>query len=273
MPRITPKAVPDATPDDGVANENCTGYELMSDLDFDADGDSRTWDSADYTLGAGDSQTPYFDTSSGGWEPIGGASNPFSATLEGNGFVIRNLAIRRNQGLLGLFGATTGTIRNLGLEQVLADYTGSIDGDIFIGTLVGRMTSGSITTSYASGVADGGDGDGDVVGGLVGQSGGTISGSYAAVTTDGGAGHQDVVGGLVGRQNGGAIIASHATGTAAGGGDSQDAVGGLVGQQMSGAITASHSSGTADGGAGDGDYVGGPGRKGGWCHYRQLCHR
>ena len=39
--------------------------------------------------------------------------------------MIRNLAISRAQEDIGLFGRSTGTIRNLGLEQALADYTGS----------------------------------------------------------------------------------------------------------------------------------------------------
>ena len=115
---------PDATPDDSTVNENCTGYELMNDLDFDRDGDG-TWNSTTFALDSNDSQTPWFDTADGGWLPIGDGSNPFAATFEGNGFVIRNLAIRRNQSYIGLFGRIhNATIRNLGLENALADYTG-----------------------------------------------------------------------------------------------------------------------------------------------------
>ena len=129
---------PDATPADGSADEDCTGYELVRDLDFDRDGDGRTWDSETLTLDAGDSQAPYFVTARGGWEPIGdcgadgqcggggaGDDNFFTATLEGNGFVIRNLAVRRNQSQIGLLGyARNATLRNLGLEDALADYSG-----------------------------------------------------------------------------------------------------------------------------------------------------
>ena len=61
------------------------------------------------------------------WESSNNDDSPFTATFEGNGHVIRNLAIRRDQTTIGLFGYTSGTatIRNLGLEEALADYTGS----------------------------------------------------------------------------------------------------------------------------------------------------
>ena len=125
---------PDANPGDGATTEDCIGYELMSDLDFDTDGDGDgTWTGSGgtYTLDTGDTQATYFDTASGGWEPIGVDNNaPFTAIFEGNGFVIRNLAIQRDQSFIGLFGATTGTLRNLGLEQALADKTGSSGANI-----------------------------------------------------------------------------------------------------------------------------------------------
>ena len=189
---------PDNTPDDGVANENCIGYELMGNLDFDADGDGRTWNRATFVLDDGDTESTYF---ADGWEPIGDGSNPFTAIFEGNGFVIRNLAVRLDQSFIGLFGATTGTIRNLGLEQALADYTGDDNPETYIGTLVGRMTGGSIIASYASGLADGGAGNNDHVGGLVGHNErGAIIASYANVTARGGAGTANKVGWPGGRK-------------------------------------------------------------------------
>ena len=56
--------------------------------------------------------------------------------------------------------------------------------------LVGGLVG--ITSSYATGDPDGGDGS-DYVGGLVGQSGGTITSSYATGDPDGGAGVGDRV--------------------------------------------------------------------------------
>ena len=163
---------PDATPENDVTSEDCIGYELMSDLDFDLNGDG-TWTESGgtYVLDNNDNVSPYFVVSggAGGWEPIGDRSNPFTATFEGNGFVIRNLAIRRNQRYIGLFGRThNATLRNLGLEQALADYTGS--NTSYTAPLVGQMVGGTLTASYATGTVNGGGGDSHV-GGLVGSDG------------------------------------------------------------------------------------------------------
>ena len=245
----------------GCPAGTCSGYELVGDLDFDRDGDGTTWsgDSTNgYTLDTGDTQATYFDTANGGWEPIGDASGTFTAILEGNGHVIRNLAIRRDQDFTGLFGDMHGTIRNLGLEDALADYTGNSGNERHIGVLVGRMVGATLIASHASGVADGGTGDDDNVGGLVGQSwGSAITASYANVTALGGDGDIDKVGGLVGENGGGGTIAaSYAIGTANGQAGDNDSVGGLVGEQINGRLTANYATGTADGGDGV-DFVGG----------------
>ena len=248
---------PDATPDDGVVNEDCIGYELVGDLDFDLDRDGRTWDSATLALDAGDDADPYFDTNNSdtdnrGWLPIGTPGNPFSATFEGNGFVIRNLAIRRSQAHIGLFGYTTGTLRNLGLEEALAYYTGSTDSTSYIGILVGYMRSGTLIASYASGRSDGSE----HVAGLVGlQAGGAIIASHSSGRSHGRTSTLDAVAGLVGRQDGGTLIASYATGNVDGGSGDHGSVGGLVGWLDGGSITASYATGDVDGGAGPSDNV------------------
>ena len=140
----------------------------------------------------------------------------------------------------------------------LADYTGSSDGGIYIGGLAGEQSDGSITASYATGAAVGGNGHYDNVGGLVGyQEDGLITASYATGAADGGDGDRDSVGGLVGYQAFGSITASWATGAAAGGDGDYDKVGVLVGQQNGGSVTASWATGAAAGGDGDYDDVGG----------------
>ena len=93
----------------------------------------------------------------------------------------------------------------------------------------GIGVSGTITASHASGAVDGGDGNDDWVGGLVGVNGGTITASYATGAVDGGDGTGDRAGGLVGWNNIGTITASYASGDADGGDGSPDWVGGLVG--------------------------------------------
>ena len=59
----------------GCPVTGCIGYELTTNLDFDADGDGSSWseDGDGYRLDAGDSRAPYFVVSggAGGWQPIG----------------------------------------------------------------------------------------------------------------------------------------------------------------------------------------------------------
>ena len=274
-----------ASDDSGCPTDTgCFGYELTRNLDFDQDKDSITWSTSDntgtikYTLDQGDSAAPYFvvdSDGSGGWEPIGeaqlagtdstcdnsGNNTCFDAVFDGKGYLIKDLAMRRDLEYLGMFGATgaSADIRNLGLVANLADYTGALNNAIYIGGLVGFQFGGSITASYATGNAAGGDGGEDRVGGLVGfQNGGSITASYATGKAAGAAGAGDRVGGLVGSQNaGGSITASYATGSAAGGAGDDDRVGGLVGSQNAGgSITASYATGKAAGAAGAGDSVG-----------------
>ena len=251
----------------GCPNDACNGYELMNDVELDTDGDGQTWtqdSSGNYSLDSGDSAAPYFvidSSGSGGWQPVGDSvNNAFNAIFDGNGYVIRNLAIRSELTNIGLFGVTTANaiIRNVGLVNNLSDYTGSSNGVNNVGGLVGFQNGGSITGSYATGNADGGDRNSDRVGGLVGrQDRGSITASYATGNADGDGG-QDSVGGLVGWQQSGNIVASYATGNADGGDGSDDLVGGLVGDQGSGgSITASYATGNADGGDGGFDTVGG----------------
>ena len=113
------------------ANTTCTGYELITDLDFDADGDGQ--------ITAAD---PYWN-GRGGWDPIGtyfisnrrpDTDRPFTGVFDGNGHVIANLYINltddltddalvntlgnRHEGV-GLFGKIggSGVVRNLGLPD------------------------------------------------------------------------------------------------------------------------------------------------------------
>ena len=250
----------------------CTGFELTADLDFDANGNGWTWRRGAggvIELDAGDHDSGHFDTSAGGWVPIGdcgadgdcatAADNaPFTATFDGGGHTIAGLATlggHTNIGMFGVVGAGA-DIRRLGLVGNLAAQTGSGVGAV--GGLVGWQDAGSIAASWATGDADGGAGDFDNAGGLAGiQNGGSITASYATGGIVGGAGDSDNVGGLVGWQQGGSITASWATGGADGGAGNTDRAGGLVGQQNGGSIAASWATGDADGGAGGDDNAGG----------------
>ena len=61
------------TPSDNLAD--CTGYELMNDLDFDENGDGQITQAGD----------PTYWNSGAGWQPIGNSSNRLSTTFDGNG--------------------------------------------------------------------------------------------------------------------------------------------------------------------------------------------
>ena len=255
-----------ATSTAGCPARVCRGYELTTNLDFDADGDGSTWtrnSDGSVTLDADDNNDTYFDIasggSSGGWVPIGDFAGRFTAVFDGGGHTISGLATVRDLTYIGLFGAidTGADIRNLGLVDNLAKKAGTGTSAVSAGGLVGYQWGGSITASYAAGDTDGGAGSNDNIGGLVGrQDGGSITASYATGDADGGTGIADYVGGLVGLQGNGSITASHATGAVSGSDSLSAAVGGLVGQQFRGFITASYATGDADGGDGE-DLVGG----------------
>ena len=104
---------------------------------------------------------------------------------------------------------------------------------------MGENEGGTIQNSYATGNADGGDGNVDYVGGLVGANDGRIRNSYASGNADGGDGNNDYVGGLAG-WNYSRIRNSYAAGNADGGAGLNDWVGGLVAQNEGGTIQSSY---------------------------------
>ena len=225
----------------------CVGYELMSNLDFDnLRGAPSIW-SEDCTDGTCQTAAAVDGDNADkvGWKPIGYYNSStdkasYTATFEGNDYMISNLYINRpSTSYVGLFGflGLGNNVRNLGIEG------GSLTGNRFVGGLVG-YSEGTIIACYATGDATG---TGDLVGGLVGGSAGTISACYATGNASG----DDRVGGLVG-ENSGTISACYATGNATG---TSSAVGGLVGNNSSsGTISACYATGDA---TGTGDFVGG----------------
>ena len=213
----------------GCPNNQCRGYELTRNLDFNDDNSySSTANRIIWTTGAG-------------WQPIGDFFNLFTGKFEGNGFTISNLKINRpgtnNVGLFGVAGPEA-QIANMSLLNV------DITGNSHVGGLVGD-NRGTITNSYATGFASGTDDD---VGGLVGDNRGAITNSYA---TGFASGTNNDVGGLVG-DNSGTITNSYATGSVSG---SRNHVGGLVGFSR-GTITNSYATGTVSGSSDVGGLVG-----------------
>ena len=211
-------AFPGALDGMGCPDSGCSGYELVSDLDFDTNGNGRA-----------DAGDDYWNDGEG-WVPIG---DDFEAAFEtffnGGGHTISNLYIdRRDAKYAGLFGNTgfsgsnywvglNNNIRDLalvnvdvqggtytgglagfnGLVIVACSVTGVVSGGVDVGGLVGDNFSGTIIASYsAASVADGSN-----TGGLVGSNFvGTIIASYSigSVSDYDGVGGFVEVGGLVG---------------------------------------------------------------------------
>src|SRR5207302_1039612 len=129
------------------------------------------------------------------WLPLGtnaadsvtNGSKGFTGTFEGLGNTISNLRISlpSTTNYVGLFGASSGTIRDVGVVG------GSVSGGNYAGVLVG-LSYGTIVNAYATATVNGGT----YSGGLVGFAwGGLITTSYAAGAVSG----YTHVGGLVGQ--------------------------------------------------------------------------
>ena len=227
----------------GTTAAACAGYELMSDLDFDTDGD-----------GSVDADDEFWNNGQG-WRPIGNAlvslAGSFQGTFQGNGKTIANLYISHNanhplSGWVGLFGymGSTGVVDGVKLQGVNI----RIHSGVWIGTLVG-ISEGTVGGSSATGrINVVSDVHYVVAGGLVGQNHGSITGSYANTEIIGKA---VMAGGLAGYNGlgigkGAVIVASYSNGVAittdsngaSYGGTAE--VGGLVGRN-DGTITAAYS--------------------------------
>ena len=175
-----------------------------------------------------------------GWKPVGDNTNPFTGSLQGAGYEIRNLYINISTTIattrVGLFGQTgrAGEIQNVGVTNAYIKVDSS---NSEIGGLVG-LSAGRISNSYVTGtvtvafISD--------IGGLVGENQGSISNSYAAGSLS--AAPASRVGGLVG-YNTGSISNSYVTVTDSITGGSASHIGGLVGENQ-GSISNSYAAGS-----------------------------
>ncbi len=177
----------------------------------------------------------------------------FRGVFDGNGKTISNFTyISTDANWVALFGYVRGEnalIKDLGLidPNVDAGTSGMVYGGQYFGSLVGRLSEGTITGCYVEGGSVSGIGN---VGALVGLNwGGTITNCYATGSVTG-TGWR--VGGLVGTlSNEGTITNCYATGRVLGVGN----VGGLVGVN-SGTISNCYSSGDVSGNEDVGGLVG-----------------
>ncbi|TBU95981.1 hypothetical protein DNJ95_07955, partial [Stutzerimonas kirkiae] len=181
--------------------------------------------------------------STGGFDPIGDASNAFTGSLDGQGHVVFELSINRaSESYVGLIGhaGSGSSIRDIGLTDA------EVNGGDYVGVLVGS-NSGSIGNAWSSGSVSSG---GSNIGGLAGsnQASGSIDEASSAAEVSG----ANVTGGLVG-QNHGSITGSHASGSVTA---TTDNIGGLVGWS-GGSIDNAHASGSVTGRNNVGGLVGG----------------
>ena len=188
-------------------DNDCIGYELDDDLDFDTDGDGTT-----HTDGTGDSGDAYYNGGTG-WDPIGWRHARFTATFNGNGKVIANLFIGHYQRAVawGLFGATgsSATITALGMEDANVD------------PLTGYGNAGAV----------------------VGENQGRVAACWATGTVS----HAGKVGGIVGlNDTTGVLVASYSRALLSGSGHSIDREAGLAGRNL-GVIRTSYSAGPIHG--------------------------
>ena len=204
-------AFPGALDGMGCPDSGCSGYELISDLDFDTNGNGRA-DAGDAYWNDGE-----------GWAPIGhDFEAAFETFFDGGGHTISNLYIdRRDAKYVGLFGNTgfSGSNVWVGLNNNIRDIAlvnVDVQGGTYTGGLVGNNGLVIVACSVTGVVSGGGS-----VGGLVGDNfGGTIIASYSAASVADGSN----TGGLIGSNFVGTIIASYSIGSVS----DYDGVGGFV---------------------------------------------
>ena len=165
------------------------------------------------------------------WTPIGTNLRPFHGTFNGNGKTIKNIIVR---GAIysGLFGVIqSGFIHDLNIVDC------DVQGNANVGGLVGKiMAGGSIEMCSITGTVCG---NGDCIGGLVGEAWCSISDCHSAVDVIG----SNMVGGLAGFVDG-SISGCSATGNVRG---LFDCVGGLVGYMEWSTMTDCYATGSVTG--------------------------
>lgn len=147
------------------------------------------------------------------WTPIGNFENRYTGTFDGGGHTITGLTVnqkeRGNVGLIGYLGSG-GKVQNLTLENV------NLNGNLYVGGVVGYSNNGTVTACY--------------------NTSSTVNGSY-------------LVGGVVGQNNKGIVTACYnASGSIYG----EGTVGGVVGDNYTSTVTACYWSNYAGYGIGNG---------------------
>ena len=239
--------------------------KLVADICLNACGEGESVLKADGTLNGNGSNFMQ-------WTPIGTAEKPYAGTFdgmdaEGNAHVISGLYFNdEDADYVGLFGSIgeNAQVQNVGVED---SY---FRGGDYVGSVVGFCESGEVDNVYNTGIVEGEN----YVGGVVGNNDGTVSNVYniGAVSGDrfvggvvgfdysvtisnvyntGAVSGVDYVGGVVGSNAGGTISNVYNTGAVSGegrvDGASGDRVGGVVGSNQRGTISNVYNTGAVGG--------------------------
>ncbi len=202
------------------------------------------------------------DLTGKGWTPIGtNYENRYKGTFDGRGHTIKGLTVTTNDQFVGLFGYLdrAGTVKNVVMEGVQitnnhssgfaggvvgnswgtienCSVSGSVNGEVYVGGVVGKQTSGSMTGCSSSATVKGTVN----VGGVAGESWGSMTACYATgnVTLEIYPGKDISGGGVVGFKGGNSVLACYATGNVNSKGSSTGNVhiGGLFGYKYATAI-------------------------------------
>ncbi len=229
----------------GIASYNASGLEDAASYDFtvssiDGDGGETATltasavtapDGAVFITDADDLDTVgsalggYYvllndiDMTGRSFTPIGTFDANFSGTFDGNGHVVANLTISASGDEIGLFGVSSGTVKNLGVTNV------NLSGGYDVGGLIG-LSYGLVDNCYSTGTINATQ---NYIGGLVGNAMGTLTRSYSTCAVQG----YSAVGGLLGAGASMTVTNCYAAGDVSG----NSSVGGLIGHIFSGSAT------------------------------------
>ena len=198
------------------------------------------------------------------WTPIGtNYDNSYKGTFDGGGHTITGLTVTTYDKYAGLFGwlNSAGTVKNVVMEGVQitnnhssgfaggvvgnswgtienCSVSGSVNGEVYVGGVVGKQTSGSMTGCSSSATVKGTVN----VGGVAGESWGSMTACYATgnVTLEIYPGKDISGGGVVGFKGGNSVLACYATGNVTSTGSSTGYlhIGGFLGNNYANVMTA-----------------------------------
>ena len=112
------------------------------------------------------------------WTPLGTIATPFKGSINGNGYKIMNLkSMRSTTNLIGLFGmAQDATFKNIALENA------NLNGQQDVGGIIGKAIGIKMTKCYVTGVIEGNDHVGSLIGGIYGGGTSNVDNCYSPAT-------------------------------------------------------------------------------------------